>query len=63
MNDLLANEAEWQLTPEEIRNVEEFENATDEDVELIQSTLSLLTLALFESCQLEYQQNTETSPK
>ena len=55
MNDILANETEWQLTPEEIRSVEGFENTSDEVVELIQSTFSLLTLALYESCQLEYQ--------
>lgn len=63
MNELLANETEWRLTPKEIRSEKGFEDASDEDVELIQSTFSLLTLALFESCQLDCQQNKEFSPK
>ena len=53
MNDLKANEAEWRLTPEEIRSVEGFENSSDEDVELIQSTLSLLALAFYEGYLME----------
>lgn len=63
MIDLKATESEWQLTPEEIRSVEGFEDATDEDVELIQSTLSLLALAYYESYQLECQQNKKSSTK
>ena len=57
MNDLIANEAEWQLTPEEIRSAEGFENASDEDVELIQSTFSLLALAFYEGYLMEQEKN------
>jgi hypothetical protein len=53
MNDLIANEAEWRLTPEEIRSAKGFEDATDEDVELIQTTFSLLALAFYEGYILE----------
>ena len=57
MKNLLAKEADWQLTSEEIRSEKGFEDATDADIELIQRTFSLLTMALFESCQLEVKQN------
>ena len=29
MNDLLANEADWRLTPEEIRSVKGYEDTSD----------------------------------
>lgn len=53
MNNIFDNEAEWRLTPEEIRNVEGFENSSYEDVELIQSTFSLLSLAFYEGYLME----------
>jgi hypothetical protein len=56
MKDLIENEAEWKLTPEEIRSEKGFEDTTKEDVELIQKTLSLLAMAFYESYQLELQQ-------
>ncbi len=43
------DEYEWSLTDEEIRSEEGFENATDEDVQLIRQTFALLSLAMFES--------------
>jgi hypothetical protein len=48
MKDLIANEAEWLLTPEEIRSVKGYEDTSDEDIELIQRTFSLLALAFYE---------------
>jgi len=56
MKDLKATEDEWRLTPEEIRSVEGFENASDEDIELIQSTFSLLTLAFYDVYLMEQNQ-------
>lgn len=53
MNDLIANEAEWRLTPEEIRNVKGYEDTSDEDVELMQRTFSLLALAFYEVYLME----------
>ncbi|HCY77656.1 MAG TPA: hypothetical protein DHV28_17225 [Ignavibacteriales bacterium] len=53
MNDLKANEAEWRLTPEEIRSVKGYEDTNDEDIELIQRTLSLLALAFYEGYLME----------
>lgn len=61
MKDLKATEDEWRLTPEELRSVEGFENASDDDIELIQSTFSLLTLAFYECYLME--QNKESSSK
>ncbi len=51
---MLTNESkdekyEWSLTDEEIRSEEGFENATEEDIQLIRETFALLSLALFES--------------
>lgn len=43
------DEYEWSLTDDEIRSEEGFENATDEDIQLIRETFALLSLALFES--------------
>jgi hypothetical protein len=40
---------EWSLTDEEIKSVAGFENASHEHVELIRQTLTLLSLAMFES--------------
>ena len=53
MNDLKANEAEWRLTPEEIRSVKGYEDTSDEDIELIQKTFSLLALAFYEGYLME----------
>ena len=40
---------EWALTPREIRSVKGFENASEEDIELIIKTFALLSMAYFES--------------
>ena len=40
---------EWSLTSKEVKSVKGFENASEEDVDLIISTFTLLSLALFES--------------
>lgn len=48
-NDEKYEEYEWSLTDEEIRSEKGFENATDEDIQLIRQTFALLSLAMFES--------------
>ena len=40
---------EWSLTAEKIRSVAGYENTTDEDIELIIRTFTLLALAFYES--------------
>lgn len=42
MNIIFENETDWRLTPEEIRAVKGFEDATDDDVENIINTFALL---------------------
>ncbi|MBV2196306.1 MAG: hypothetical protein KUL78_07365 [Flavobacterium sp.] len=51
---MLTNESkdekyEWSLTKEKIRAVAGYENVTDDDIELIIRTFTLLALAFFES--------------
>lgn len=48
MNNIFENEADWRLTPEEIRAVKGFEDATDDDVENIINTFTLLGQAFYE---------------
>lgn len=40
---------EWSLTAEKIRSVAGYENTTDDDIELIIRTFTLLALAFYES--------------
>ena len=61
MNNVFDNEADWRLTPEEIRACKGFENATDDDVENIINTFALLGQAFYESYLME--QNKDYSPK
>lgn len=53
IDGLLANEADWRLTPIEVRKHKGFENATDEDVENIIDTLALLGRALYEAHSMQ----------
>lgn len=53
MKNIIDNEAEWLLTPEEIRSVKGYEDTNDEDIELIQRTFSLLALAFYEVYLME----------
>ena len=48
-NEGKYEEYEWSLTEEEIKSVAGFENASHEHVELIRQTLTLLSLAMFET--------------